>query len=152
MTTPIDLSPAVLAEVARLGGQFTPKSRGASDISDIDGHPVPMAVAQFLFDTRWPNQTYFSEEDSVLWVWGVRFNIVGWLEPEEFVIQGRGERPLIYFAQADGGNYFLLLDLDDPHPDNPQVYQIDHYDPEQTLSSSARLSEFLQALQPETES
>ncbi len=147
MTTTTALAPAVLTEVARLGGQFAPAPSGKH--FELDEHPLPDAIGQFLFRVHWPGCTYRSEEDSALWVWMLRFNIAGWLDPEEFTIQDRGERPLIYFAEADGGNYLLLLDLDDPNPADPQVYKIDHYDPEQTLYSTATLSEFLHSLEPE---
>jgi hypothetical protein len=147
MNTETALAPAVLAEVARLGGQFVPAPPGKH--FELDGHPVPAAMGQFLFRVRWPGGTYFSAEDSAIWVWAVRFNIIGWLDPAEFTIQDRSERSPVYFGEADGGNYLLLLDLDDPHPTDPQVYKIDHYDPEQTLYSPATLSEFLHSLEPE---
>ncbi len=149
MTTSPSLAPAALTEVVRLGGQFTPAAPGKT--YDLDGHAVPEAMGQFLFRVRWPKgATFASDQNSAIWVWLMRFGIIGYLDPEECTIQDRGDRRLIYFGEADGGNYYLLLDLDDADPADPQVYKVDHDDPEQRLYSEATLSEFLQSLQPET--
>lgn len=149
MNVQIHLLPEIAAEIERLGGKFRP---APASPKLVNGHPVPEPLRQFLFDVEWPRQiSYASDEESDLWVWLARFGLAEWLDPEEFVVENRGARPLVWWGETDGGNYLLLFDLDDPRPANPSVYKIDHYDPEQYLSASTDLLAFLRSLAIEDE-
>lgn len=144
------LPPEIVAEIERLGGRFSPAQNGKEKF--INNHPVPEPVRQFLYDVEWSRElSYYSDEDSDLWVWLTRFGLAQWLDAEEFAVEDRGERPLVWWGEADGGNYLLLIDLDDPNPANPSVYKIDHYDPEQRLYSTVNLLDFLRSLKIEGE-
>lgn len=139
------LSSDVMTEITRLGGKWLPESK-SKKAADLD---LPEPIKHFLYHIRWPKRTYESDDNSAIWVWMLEFGVVGRLDPEEIPIQNGDGRDLFYFAMTDGGNYFMVLDARDPNPADPQVYQVDHSDPEQELHERATLSEFLQALTPE---
>jgi hypothetical protein len=140
------LSPSVVAEIHRLGGKWEPPS--AEEPRQIDSHEIPEAIWQFLYEIHWPQRTYRSSEQSSVSVWDLSFFIVGWLE-DDVAIKNRNNRPLVYFGMADGGNYYLILDIDDANPSDPYVYKIDHDDPDQCLYDWLTLSGFLRELNVE---
>lgn len=136
----------VLKQLQRLKCRFIPQQPAKP--GRINGRDIPPAMRQFLYDVQWPPYTFRSDDDSPMWVWLAQFGMASWLD-DEYEVRDRGDRPLIDFGMTDGGNYLLLLDLDDPNPANPRVYQIDHYDPEQTLGGGLPLARFLSLLEPE---
>jgi hypothetical protein len=146
MTNAAGLAPEVLAQIARLGGRAPADPAPGKDT--INGRALPPATRQLLA-VKWPPATYASRGDRGRQVWLVQFGMSWWVDPEEIAVADRGDRPLVAFGQTDGGNYLLALDLDDPNPADPLIYQLDHDDPDQTLAAEARLSAFLQALRPE---
>ena len=140
------LSPSVMTEIDRLGGQWEPQS--TEEPRQINGHQIPVAIGQFLYEIRWPQRTYCSSEQSSMWVWDMSFGISGFLE--DVTIKNRNDRSLVYFGMADGGNYCLILDIDDLNPIDPYIYKVDHDDPDQCLYDWLRLSCFLRELNVET--
>jgi hypothetical protein len=142
------LSPAVAAALSRLAVERAPVD--SREPLEIEGHEVPAAIEQLLFRLKWPDRTYHVlDEDGEEEVWGLRFGIVGWVDPRETRIRDAEGRPLVRVAEADGGNDLLVVALDDPNPADPQVYLIDHDDPDQALEASGPLSAFLSSLEPE---
>lgn len=136
------LSVDIRVEVERLNGRFVPVNFFAPPM--LGGKVVPEPMKQFLYDVQWPpQQEYESDEESDLWVWLVELGVVGWLDMEELGLEGVNGRCFVTFGLTDGGNYLLLLDLDDPNPTDPQVYKIDHDDPEQIVRPRLPLSRFL---------
>jgi hypothetical protein len=163
----MQLSEKVIAQIQRLGGEIPQQNKdGSFGVKDpeaeflahiyesigamvdgkIKGLPVPPPMQEFS-SVIWPNQKYESSESSECWVWMFEFNSLQWLA--DIPLQDRGDRALASFGLADGGNYFLILDLGDPHPADPQVYKVDHYDPDQMLEAGIPLSRFLGELNRE---
>jgi hypothetical protein len=136
-----ELSPEVIGELKRLGGQAPPAD------SHADADATPAAIARFLA-VDWPASTFASSDDSPMWVWHVQLMDYGPLKNEDFFGEP-SDRRFAIFGQADGGNYFLVIDLGDDDPADPQVYRLDHEDPETGLRRGVRLSAFLASLQPE---
>jgi hypothetical protein len=136
------LSPSVMTEIDRLGGKWEPPS--TEEPRQINGHQIPEAIWQFLYEIRWPQRTYCSSEQSSLSVWDMSFFCCGWLE--DVTIKNRNDRSLVYFGMADGGNNYLILDIDDANPSDPDVYKVDHDDPDQSLYDWLTLSGFLREL------
>lgn len=137
----LTLEPVVLYDIERLGGIVN--SRSVPD--RINYIPVPPAIQDFL-SIEWPprNKEYLQvDKDHELRCWSMSFDVsASWLDPEETEIADRNERPLIQIGEADGGNYYLLMALDDNSHD-PKIFIADHYDPEQTIGEGIPLSEFL---------
>jgi hypothetical protein len=61
-------------------------------------------------------------------------------------------RPLLGIGMYDRGNYFLIIDMADPNPEDPLVYTLDHesFDEHQPNKSGLRLSELLDKLTADT--
>jgi len=118
--------------------------------TELNGLKVPAGIHEFLFEVEWPQDvTFESNDDAPLWVWLVRFQPYMVLSTEHISVRGVKGRTLLIIGVADGGNYFLLIDLADKNPEDPKIYKIDHYAPEQTLGRGVKLSAFLSSLRPE---
>jgi hypothetical protein len=127
------ISPAVMTEIERLGGKWVPSTTEWH--YEVEGHLVPPAIGQFLYNIQWPPHTFKSVEGTTWEVWDLSFFSCGWLDENDPVIADRNNRPLVYFGMGDGGNYYFVFDIDDANPSDPKVYKVDHYDPEQRLFS-----------------
>ncbi|HEY1013749.1 MAG TPA: hypothetical protein VGE07_13645 [Herpetosiphonaceae bacterium] len=146
MAQDVSLAPAALALIARLGGQ-APVAPPA-DPAQVNGHSVPAPLRQLLA-VAWPDATFASSPRAAgRSVWLVRFGLGFWIDPAEIRVADRGARPLYGIGQTDGGNYLLAIDLADPEPADPLIYQLDHDDADQTLGG-VRLSAFLRDLRAE---
>jgi hypothetical protein len=159
------LCPLVLEEIHRLGGKWElPSSSSSSPVVaaaaevqeessfyEINGHQVPLPMGQFLFEIQGLTKTYKScYESSGRSVWGLTMGSAFWLPEKDVPIANRNDRKLVCFGMADGGNYYMVLDLDDSDPTDPQVYNVDHDDPDQRLYNGVTLREFLGELEVET--
>jgi hypothetical protein len=62
------------------------------------------------------------------------------------------KRPYFGIATYDRGNYFVIIDMADPNPEDPQVYTLDHesFDAHQPNQLGLRLSKLLTKLTPES--
>jgi hypothetical protein len=145
-TYPGQLTPYVTAAILKLGGK--PKADFVSDKDMVvKQFLVPSAIRQFFsFEFSGRYSTHESDYATYM-IWAVEMNNrPSYLDPANVVVANRGNKFLVSFAIADGGNYFLAFDLNDPEPSDPAVFKIDHYDPEQKIYSNIRLSAFLNDL------
>jgi hypothetical protein len=141
-SVPEQLADEVIEQIRRLGGKFRPKKK--SKIV-IDNFLAPEAIALWYTNSliEFPRKTFATDEDNnnSYWVWDLCFEWSG--SCKEFPAEDKEGKFLSIIAMADGGNYILAIDLNDPDPSNPKVYSMDHYDPEQCLGDGVRLSDFL---------
>jgi hypothetical protein len=145
------LAPAVLAEIARLGGRVeSPPEVPASRFEDTKAGrwPIPEAIRQLTRDVKWPAKTTYGGEIDDAKEWLVQFGIGADLDEYECGFY----HPYYTIGQTDGGNYMLLVDLSDPDPTDPAVYRLDHdeFSEHDALRRADHLSTFLAALSPET--
>jgi hypothetical protein len=147
-SVPGQLAHEVIEQVRRLGGKFRPKKK--SKIV-IDNFLAPEAIALWYTNSliEFPRKTFATDEDNnnSYWVWDLCFEWSG--SCKEFPAEDTEGKFLSMIAMADGGNYILAIDLNDPDPSNPKVYSMDHYDPEQILGDGVSLSDFLADLTEE---
>lgn len=147
-SVPGQLSHEVMEQVRQLGGKFRPKKK--SKIV-IDNFLAPEAITLWYTNSliEFPRKTFATDEDEndSYWVWDLCFE---WsCSCKEFPAEDTEGKFLSMIAMADGGNYILAIDLNDPDPSNPKVYLMDHYDPEQVLGDGVKLSGFLADLTEE---
>lgn len=147
-SVPEQLAPAVIEQIQRLGGKLRPRKK--SKIV-IDNFLAPEAIALWYTNSliTFPRKNFATNEDenNSYWVWNLCFE---WpCSCKEFPAEDKEGKFLSVIAMADGGNYILAIDLNDPDPSDPTVYMMDHYDPEQYLGDGVKLSDFLTDLAEE---
>jgi len=157
------LSAAVIAEIERLGGRVADEAQPL----DLDGIPAPEAIRQFLADVTWPNGTTYTDptsnapQNKNVKLGNVRlfaeqdFEEIG-MDRDYLEEDGMNMCPwadkfndiLVRFGRTDDGKSLLMLDLEDYDPTDPQVYHLDHSDPEQFFDDlqGEALSTFLKRL------
>jgi leucine-rich repeat protein SHOC2 len=115
------LAPAVLEQIARLGGRVASASEIPKTMFEKTkggDWPIPEAIRQFERDVKWPKGVTFRGEE----VWLVDFGGGANLDEYECTYY----HPYYGIGLADGGNYYLLVDLGDETPEDPAVYKLDH--------------------------
>lgn len=144
------LSIAVAENIAQLGG----KPGDLSKVSILDLPPglrIPDAFRQLLA-VQWPDHetTLFGAADTngpFHWAQHIRFLGGQYADHLDFGFADRGAKELVRFAHARG-TYFILLDLNDPDPSDPQVFHVSSGSYVPLLGDGIRLSRFLAALVP----
>ncbi len=157
------LSAAVIEEIQRLGGTVADEAQPL----DLDGIPAPEPIRQFLADVTWPGGTTYSDKNTddprvrKVNIGNVRlfaeqdFEEIG-MDLDYLEEDGMNMCPwadkfndiLVLFGLADGDKSLLMLDLEDDDPTDPQVYRLDHNDPDQFFDDlqGEALSAFLKRL------
>ena len=136
------LSPAIYDVAAELGAHTSgdrplPKSAKA----------CPKFVEEFYRRIVWPKRRVYEAPDrDPIGLTGVSFSGPEAVPPEQEVLGAEGKE-LIAFGIHNGGNWVLVFDGRDEHPENPMVYEVDH-EPGGELEEIGRLSDFLEMLQP----
>jgi hypothetical protein len=162
------LSPAVITEIRRLGGQIAEEPQEL-DLRNVE---VPEPIRQFLADIIWPeNTTYSNPGDTLIHVWKATLDSAHLFEQSDFEDIGldmeyleedgmnmcswsdKFDDTMVMIGKADRGNYLLMIDLEDDDPTDPQIYRFDQYDQEQFFDDleGMPLSEFLRSLQPDSQ-
>ena len=138
------LSDAVLSQLVRLGATL-PTSW--NEPTHLDGHELPEPFRQLACVT-WPQGvSYQNDSTHRVWVWMLALGALAAFDMSE--VGGSHEGPLAILGDADGGNYWILLRIDDPDPSDPIVYKVDHSEPDDELYGDVPLSSFLESLRPE---
>jgi hypothetical protein len=147
-SVPGQLANEVVEQIRRLGGEAHPDKRPPIV---IDNFIAPDAIALWYAShlMALPRKRFKTDEDEngSYWVWDMWFESAA--SCEEFPARGKDGKLLSMIGMADGGNYIVAIDLNDPDPSNPRVYVMDHDDPEQELGDGVKLSDFLADLTEE---
>jgi hypothetical protein len=159
------LSITVTKEIQRLGGTIANEPQPL----DLDGIPAPEPIRQFLADVTWPagityddRHAHNPERGNVV-LGDVRlfaeqdFEEIG-MDLDYLEEDGMNMCPwadkfndiMVQIGLTDNGKYLLMLDLEDDDPTDPQVYRLDHNDPDQFFDDlqGESLSTFLKRLVP----
>ncbi len=140
---PDALSLQVIGQIQRLGGKLPDTPPTGEEV--LNNVVVPKAL-EMLANVQWPSKKYQGDYYDSLWM--VDFGFFEEVEElDKMQIVGIEDRALVHIAFTDGGNYFLVLDLYDPNPSDPIVYQLDHDCPGQSLRLEVPLSEILSDLE-----
>lgn len=138
------LSDLVQSHIVRLGA-ILPTSW--DEPTHLDDHEIPEPFRQLACVT-WPQGVSFqSDSTHRLWVWMLELGALDGFDMSE--VGGSHEGPLAILGDADGGNYWILLRIDDPDPSDPVVYKVDHAESDEPLRGDVPLSSFLASLRPE---
>lgn len=137
------LSHVIQSRLIRLGATLPTAWDAPTHLGE---HELAEPLRQ-LAGVTWPDVSFENDEEDELWTWMLELGGIDWLDTSEIDLDHEG--PLAHLGVADGGNYFLVLRMDDPDPSDPVVYQVDHDDPGQTLHGGVRLSRLLGSLRPE---
>jgi hypothetical protein len=118
------LSDDVLAQLNRLQVTAVPEAEQLAEQTrrvDTPSGPreLPLSIHQFAYGFEWNG---FELEGAVGHrdVWMLELNVTGELYQSGFA------RAYYMVGHYDGGNYMLLVDLDDSDPTNPEVFSVDH--------------------------
>jgi len=155
----VKLSPDVIFEVERLGGQPGGKTFNIEeeyDIQIIDGVPtlegepvdIPLAVEE-IYSIAWPDYekvNYHGEaEGGFFWARGVIFHSFQYLDNGDWGFKDRNGKVLVAIANARESKNTIMIDLRDPNPADPTVYHVaSGYNP--VLGTGVPLSVFLKNL------
>jgi hypothetical protein len=160
------LAPVIVEELTRLGATIKDEPQPL-DFEDV---PVPEPIRQLIADVNWPGGTTYSDpQTGEPWARHVQFGEVCLFAEQD--LEGIGmdldyleedgmnmcpwadkfNDVLVLAGSADNGGYLLMLDLEDDDPADPQVYHLNHDDPDQFFDDlqGEALSSFLKRLIPE---
>lgn len=153
----MDLAPAVIAEIVRLGGTLAPLGpRPAHTVETIAGWlPLPEPLRRFLDDVAWPTRVFrerplrvgpvqFRSRDDE-YPYGVGFGLT---EIAGDYSNQPNRRPYVCIA-FDGTQFMYFVALDDEDPTDPEVHRVDHEGDHDFQAGGGRLSAFLADLEPE---
>lgn len=109
---------------------------------------APAFVIEYQVNIRWPKSKEFNVgiPDTLL----SNVCLGGKVDPmpDDYELSNTGEMELFAIGVADGGNYILMIDGNDPNPANPIVYEMDHeVDPGDEVTKVCRLLEFFNSLE-----
>lgn len=131
--------PDVLRQFARLGGSvdadFEPEDW--HEETPLGPRPVPPAL-QAILAVRWPDgHVLRTDEDDC------RMTFPQLVDGDPIA----EDRALLVIAFNESTQYYWVVDLDDEHPDDPMVYEIDHGDVDEgDFDHPERLSALLTTL------
>ncbi len=147
-STPGEIGPAVLKQLKRLGITVNPPPEDPVEVIEYASDravALPEALRRLMEDVDWPKDKRFTGEHAdgtYTFAWYPMDDVAPWI----LLI-------VMYFSLQ----YYVSLRLDCADPSNPQVYEIDHDDPdiEDTFGpvngpeyGYMKLSEFLAGLEP----
>lgn len=138
------LAPAVLAQIARLGGVVNRKTENRQPPPETlaireTKFLVPEAIRQFVRDVRWPAGLL----TGTIKGWDMRVELRMRAELSDYPCTFR--HPLINIGTHAEQNH-LALELTDPQPTDPTVWYIDHESTQPDALSFGPLSKFLAEL------
>lgn len=112
--------------------------------------PLPEAYRKFIYDVKWEEKLkkkYKITLDAGMELTGVSLGCVGSGSTSQY--ECSYDCPFVWIGIFDGGNYLLLLALDDKQQEDPEVYYISHDDfyEKEAVSTGLALSEFLSGLE-----
>lgn len=141
-----DLNPNIYTLAQSLGATIKMTERGDDQwVTTGNGrYQMPEPLRQFMANIHWPFENEYQwEEDGETEMWMLQF-----VHAELSEYECSFHRPLFGIAFYDRGNYFLLVDMADPHPQDPMVYTLDHesFDEHEPNKLGLRLSELLAKL------
>ena len=127
-TDPIDA--VVRIELSRLGARIVRgEPRERTSIAWRDAFvTVPGAIDAFARNVEWPPSHLY--QGSASWEHDLRRLRFGGLAslPHDFACAA--EHPYAIIGEYDGGNYLLVVALDDTRPSDPTIYVVDHDEPD----------------------
>ncbi len=147
-STPGEIAPAVLKQLDRLGITVNPPPENPGEVIEYASDRavvLPEALRRLMEDVDWPKDKPFTgeyEDGTYTFEWYPMDNVAPWI----LMI-------VMYFSLQ----YYVSMRLDCADPSNPQVYEIDHDDPdiEDTFGpvegpeyGYIKLSKFLAGLEP----
>jgi WD40 repeat protein len=121
-TDPID---AVRVELTRLGARYVRgELHDRASVAWRGGSvAAPDAIERFARQVEWPpNHLY---QGSVQWEQDLRLVRFGGLSPLSADFACAARHPFAIVGEYDGGNYLLVVALDDARPTDPIVYVVD---------------------------
>jgi hypothetical protein len=141
------LSPKIISQLKRIGldenEYFNPYERDEVETT-LGKRILPTAINQFeSFNWHESDKNEFKTTIGNDKINNINFGIGGDLSQYS---NHKFEGAYYMVGHYDGGNYYLLFDLDDENHSNPMVYKMDHdpYDEEfPVYSMNCRLSEFV---------
>ena len=141
-----DLNSDIYLLAQKLGTTVTMTERGDENwVATKSGrYEMPEPLRQFIDNIQWPmGREYKWEENGEREMWMLDF---GYIELGEY--ECSFHRPFLGIGMYDRGNYFLIIDMTDPQPEDPMVYTLDHesFDEHQPNQLDLRLSELLTKL------
>ena len=154
--SPTRLSAEIIAQLERLGCTVdSPGEACPARAISFGGEEwvVPEAYRQFVEDVSWPEGDLRGRAGD--WdYWGLSFKdeLTPFVASElGFGDLGLADERYLHIGVKDGGNYYLLLDLRDPRPDQPRLLVLDHDETIEGPSSYNTLLEVVSGLLTEAE-
>ena len=141
------LLPQILEQLKRLGctiasPQEPPEPRIIS--SGARSYTIPEAYRQFIEDITWPKGFLAGRVPGGQNYWSLEFlDEYRLFRPRQACMDtpDAEEERLLKIGRMDGGNYSLLLDLQDPRPSNPRFIRLaDDADPIEVLANRSHPS------------
>jgi len=148
---PTGLSSVVLDHARRLGAKLVPIPEDAPRrvVTPRGEREIPEPLLQWAHGLVWPKRiAYQGQLDRYRHCIHIRLDLWGPLEDQACA----RERDWFYVGSLSGGNVWLLVDLDDPSPEDPWLRTLDHDDGDREepggLDEIDHLSQLLARLEP----